>query len=115
VKASETDVVELTLTNGMQIGGFIQDEDGRPIAGASIDVQVAPIPFGEVDPTLRMRRWASLHSNDKGQWLSPPMPESDKIFLLISHPDYISDHVPRQHPEMLDVLRSGIATMVLKK
>jgi hypothetical protein len=112
VKSGTTDVIDVPLIKGMQLGGFVQDEAGKPIAGASVDVQVMS---SENDPTIRMRRWAELHTNDKGQWLSPPLPESDQLRFVISHSDYVSDHAYGEHPEMLDELRSGIATTVLKK
>ena len=58
---------------------------------------------------------ATVQTDEKGQWLSPPLPESDHVFLRLNHPDYATDPNFVDTLAPLDELRSGIATIVLKK
>jgi hypothetical protein len=107
------DPIQINLPRAMQVGGFVQDEQGKPIKGVTVRA-IAQIP---VDAQRKIRYSGSItvHTDAQGEWLSPPLPYSDHVYLRLNHPDYATDGAFRDDPAMLDELRSGIATIVLKK
>ena len=114
IKADQQDTIEISPPKGMQIGGFVQDEDGKPIEGATVEVFIFRNQVGK-DPAVRTRQYAEIHTDAKGQWLSPALPDTEQINLAVSHTDYVSDQGYKQRDDILDELKSGIATIVLKK
>jgi Carboxypeptidase regulatory-like domain len=106
--------LEISPPKGMQVGGFIQDETGKPIGGALVSVYVNPTQ-PDPDPLIHARRSVAVMTNDKGQWLSPPLPETDDIYIGVAHPDYPGNGPIKRYDDLTDELKSGIATIVLKK
>jgi hypothetical protein len=106
--------LEIAPPKGMQIGGFIQDETGKPIAGALVSAYVNPTA-PDSDRLMHTRKSATVTTNDKGQWLTLPLPESDNIYIGVAHPDYPGNGPIKRYDDLTDELKSGIATIVLKK
>jgi hypothetical protein len=67
------------------------------------------------DPTVRAAYSATVFTDEKGQWLSPPLVDSTQVYLQLEHPDYVADNSYHMDYAPLDELRSGIATIVMKK
>jgi hypothetical protein len=107
------DPMQIILPKAMQVGGFVQDEQGKPVKNVTVRV----ISQNEIANGNRGRfsRMVLTHTDEHGQWLSPPLPWSDHVYLRLNHPDYMTDNAFKEEPKMLDELRSGIATIVIKK
>jgi beta-lactamase regulating signal transducer with metallopeptidase domain len=101
---------------GNTIGGVIQDEQGRPIAGATVFVGfffprrdvVGPTPFLLDEPCV---------TDASGRWQCKIMPARLPVLMLrLAHPDYVSgsEHSDTPPPEMAK-LRDGSRVMVMKK
>jgi uncharacterized GH25 family protein len=85
------------LKKGTLIGGFVKDEDGKPIAGAKIAVSCEVLAENDGNRVL-VNRWLAEEdgvriTNAQGKWTLDNVPEGDnlKIELLVQHPDYVSD------------------------
>ncbi len=113
VNQTTTDALDFELPKAMQVGGFVQDENGKPIHNARVRIfaRLATTP----DPLLHIRYTTSVQTDENGQWLSPPLPDTPDIYLTLSHPDYQSDHTLVDRKDIADELRSGIATIQMKK
>lgn len=113
VEQASTDPIEIKMDQSMQVGGFIQDEQGKPIANARVGIY-AMRPNMTRDPSIKLSYFANVRTDANGQWLSPPLIQSDQVQLLVQHPDYPSSNEYRPDLAPIDELRSGIATIVLK-
>jgi hypothetical protein len=114
VDQTATDVTEIRLPKSMQVGGFVVDEQGKPIKNVTVRA-ITPLTPEFRNARVRMNSNITVHTDAQGQWLSPPLPYSDHVYLRLNHPDYIAGDAFKEDPAILDELRSGIATIVLKK
>ena len=110
------------LAKGTTIGGTVQDEQGRPMAGAKIEVSVIH------DPTDQLKRmciasWLAEGDDARttdaaGRWTLDNVPASDvRLSLKVSHPGYLDyaswDAVHLKETSSLPALRSQKATIIL--
>lgn len=87
------------LSEGTFAGGVIQNEDGQPIAGARVQVQLVN-PRGEQGlhlgpiPNIWLAEGDDACVTDNnGRWILDNAPEGDEFDfrVMVSHPDYVSD------------------------
>ena len=110
------------LAKGTTIGGTVQDEQGRPIAGAKVEVSVIH------DPTDQLKRmcissWLAEGDDARttdaaGRWTLDNVPDGDvKLSLKVSHSGYLDytswDTLKHQPTLPLSSLRSQKATITL--
>ena len=114
VDQTPTEPIEIPLYRSVQVGGFIQDDQGKPVKGVTVRV-IAQVPNLPRNLGIRVTANATIRTDDQGQWLSPPLPYSDHIYLRLNHPDYTLDSNFKDNLAPIDELRSGIATIVIKK
>jgi hypothetical protein len=84
------------LAKGTTIGGGVQNDDGRPVAGAKVEVMSA---FGAQPPQNRATEdvWLTdddpCRTDEQGRWTLNNVPDEKSLYLnlRVSHPDYISD------------------------
>ncbi len=116
----------MRLESAATAGGRIVDEDGKPIAGAKVQVMM----WDGARPTNGDGRLAYDNSlatgsdaattDAEGRWRIDNAPNSPqaKLDLLVSHPDYASDQYWRESQQASGVtnvmLRQGTATITLK-
>ena len=90
------DSYTVSMERGVPIGGFVRDEQGRPIAGARVHLRIwATPPRGGPerypDPLTEI---AAAVTDDQGRWRSEALPASAapgvKLELLTTHPDHIA-------------------------
>jgi Carboxypeptidase regulatory-like domain len=116
IPADNKDPITVQLEPGTIYGGVIQNEQGKPIEGATVRI-FAPPPDGQA-ATNRVIRRAVVRTDKQGRWQSPILPDDegkDPMFKL-AHPDYICDKEYNDTPlPPIDELKSGIGVMVLKK
>jgi len=115
IPADNKDPLSIQLQPGTIYSGFVQDQKGKPIEGATVRI-FAPPP-GNAASDHRVIRRAVVRTDQQGRWQSPVMPEEgkDPMFKL-AHPDYVCDKEYNDTPlPPIDELKSGIGVMVLKK
>ncbi|HZZ28931.1 MAG TPA: carboxypeptidase regulatory-like domain-containing protein [Pirellulales bacterium] len=100
------------LKTGTVMGGTVVDEEGKPIAGATVTINSDPGGLLAYD---------DLKTDAEGRWKLGTAPPGDKlvIHVIASHPDFISvrsyydmnldDRVP------IEQLRNQTASIVLKR
>lgn len=107
---------EVRMHAGTKLGGIVQDERGRPIAGASVVF---------VDGELKQRdRHESLFTllaktGADGRWATSAAPElaGGPVTLRVTHPDFLSARQFRGPLQKLsaEALRSSEAVSVMKR
>jgi alpha-L-fucosidase len=123
------------FTAATTIGGFIKDEDGRPIGGASIEAILSReptrggyLPLYREEPENRpvVDVWRALgsrarKSDAQGRWTLDNVPPGleERVLLKLSHPDYISDFnwggMQRIEHISIESLKRRDATLVMAK
>jgi protocatechuate 3,4-dioxygenase beta subunit len=115
------------LESGVGAGGRIVDEQGKPVAGAKVQVMVAndPKPLSG-DGRARYNTWLARErdaatTDAAGRWRIegvPSHPEAE-LGLLVSHPDYVSDDrwqgIQQASGVTTAMLRKETATLTLKQ
>jgi RNA polymerase sigma factor (sigma-70 family) len=86
------------LESGVRAGGRVVDEQGKPIAGATVQVQANPSGHpansnGQTAYDIWLATGKDAARTDaKGRWRIENVPAPDTgLSLLVSHPDYVSD------------------------
>jgi RNA polymerase sigma factor (sigma-70 family) len=92
------------LTPGLPIGGFVKDEQGRPIEGAEVTVAISQrqvdVPDADVPVPANLSVYAGfphirVNTDAQGRWQCSILPanadETTRIWLFVKHPDYVSD------------------------
>ncbi len=103
----------LALEPGTSIGGIVQDENGKPIEGATLYLLVR-----EGDGIERVEIWDHEEKTDAdGRWRCDIMPSKlDDVSIRLAHPDYIDDEHYSSTPEPpMEKLRAMTGIMVMKK
>jgi thiol-disulfide isomerase/thioredoxin len=107
----------LALDKATAIGGLIQDEQGKPVAGATVFVLV-PSNEAREPGKPRVSVWDYEAKTDaEGRWHCDVVPAKlDDVWLRLSHPDFASDTMYGTTPRpSLEKLRDRTGVMVLKK
>ena len=103
----------LALEPGTSLGGIIQDEDGKPIEGATVDLLVSwngqLTSFSVPGQTLR--------TDANGRWRCDTVPAKlDDVSIRLAHPGYVSDEMYNMTPKPpMAKLRDMTGVMVMKK
>ncbi len=115
------------LESGVAAGGRIVDEQGKPIPGAKVQVNLAddlkPISGeGHVRYSDGLAEGdGALTTDATGRWRITSVPDNPRarLILMISHPDYVSDEEWGQAQKAasitLEMLRQETATLRLKR
>jgi RNA polymerase sigma factor (sigma-70 family) len=115
------------LELGVAAGGRIVDEQGKPIAGAKVQVMMASdLKPDNGDGRMGYTMWLASGSDAattdaEGRWriLDVPDHAQTELYLLVSHPDYVSDEEWREAQKAAGIttamLRQGTATLTLKR
>ncbi len=94
----------LELEPGEPIGGFVKDEQGRPIGGAEVIVAISQrkddVPDEDVAMPANLRVYAGfphmrVHTDDQGRWQCSILPvnadPTTRLWFFVKHPDHLSD------------------------
>ncbi|MHC4482334.1 MAG: carboxypeptidase regulatory-like domain-containing protein [Planctomycetota bacterium] len=105
----------LALEPGTAIGGFVRNEEGVPIEGASVYLYVRS---DEIDGIAHVViRDHKVTTDPNGYWQCDIIPaEVDEVMVRLSHPDYIDDEVygTTKKPSM-EKLRDMTGVMVMTR
>ena len=80
---ASADPTEIKMLKSMQVGGFVEDENGKPLAHATVRISLSSQAAAQLMP-LRTQVTAVAHTNESGQWLAAPLPWADQVELQIS-------------------------------
>jgi beta-lactamase regulating signal transducer with metallopeptidase domain len=110
------DGVTLKLQPGETLGGVVQDEQGRPIGGAT--VYLWSHNYKRKDPRELLFDLRAVTGSD-GRWTTSGAPETtgELLSLRVLHPDYLSERdydSNREKPKIAD-LRAGKGVSVMTK
>ncbi len=103
------------LIAGESLGGTVQDEQGRPIAGATVYLWSHNYKKNTSEILFDLR----ATTDSAGRWKTSGAPETtgELLGISIDHPDYLSDRdymADRAKPRIAD-LRAGTAVSVMTK
>jgi RNA polymerase sigma factor (sigma-70 family) len=113
------------MERAVTAGGRIVNEEGKPVAGAKVEVRLGK----DLKPTHGDGRvsynWAladrSNMTDADGRWRIENVPDHPRVELrlVISHPDYVSDtgrdETQKASGVTTEMLRKGTATLTLKR
>ena len=117
----------MRLETASTAGGRIIDEQGKPIAGAEVQIRAdSNIKPAGSDGRTDYNTWLSggtdaLLTDAKGRWRIEDVPNHPEIdlTLLITHPDFVSDPIWGQMQKRAGItramLRDETATITLKR
>lgn len=108
----------LELERGSTIGGVIQDEEGKPIAGVTVYLLIHRKDESAGTTRISTAIWDyPVKTDEDGRWHCDVAPkELDDPWIRLSHPDYLSDEMYGMTPKPpLAKMRDQTGVMVLKK
>jgi RNA polymerase sigma factor (sigma-70 family) len=115
------------MERGVAAGGRVVDEQGKPISGARVHVQLAGDPGpAHSDGRTRYNTWLAegsdaARTDADGRWRIDNVPDHlrAQLSLLVSHPDHVSDRRWQETQKAagltMAMLRKGTATLTLKR
>jgi thiol-disulfide isomerase/thioredoxin len=115
------------LESAVTAGGRVVDEQGKPIAGARVQVMITNSPRpARGDGRASFDTWLATgedaaKTDAQGRWHIDNVPNhaGAKLSLLVTHPDYVSDErwegTQRSAGITTAMLRQGTATLTLKR
>lgn len=114
------------LERGTTIGGTIQNEDGEPIAGVSVEVMRQSGGFqAELSQRPIYGTWlaegdAARITDESGRWTLDNVPEdAGNLQLKVSHPEYVNDtgwgQLQQKQGVTVKQLQNQTATIVMKR
>ncbi len=115
------------LEPAVRAGGRILDEQGKPIAGARVEVSVGNyFKFLKSDGRARYSTWlaegsSAATTDARGRWSIDNVPNNPQVelSLFVSHPDYVSDaqwgEAQKEAAVTTAMLRQETATLTLKR
>ena len=118
-RSSETTTVipasyTLALEHGTSIGGVIQDEQGKPIEGASVYLLVPGKSENEAERVAIADY--EVKTDAGGRWRCDIVPAKlDDIWIRLAHPDFTSDEMYGMTPKpSIEQLRDMTGVMVMR-
>ena len=111
------------LAKGTIVGGLVKDEQGRPIAGARVEVMRADRDYAEISKRTSIATWLAEGDDARitdaaGRWSLGNVPAGDAgLSIKVSHSAYLGDSdwgglQEKQHVT-LQSLRNQKATIIL--
>jgi beta-lactamase regulating signal transducer with metallopeptidase domain/uncharacterized GH25 family protein len=108
------DELTFNLKPGTALGGFVRDEQGKPISGAEVIVQGGKTSHTEA-------HWTSVYdtvaTDAEGKWQVHRIPKDltgCKLYVTLKHPDFGFERFDVQQLP-LDKLRDQTAALVMRK
>lgn len=108
----------MPIERGMKVGGIVVDENGKPIAGATVALW-ARLPqessrYGLPHPEVYD---VKVRTDTDGKWSSDIIPpDAQSVALRLSDPDFVSDDLyGKSSTPSIEELRSLSARSVMKK
>lgn len=106
----------LKMEKGTVIGGVVQDEQGKPVANATISLMMPGNDTGSDKPMVNIYDH-QIHTDAQGRWRCDIMPAAiDDLLIRLSHPQYQSDSTyGAVGKPLIPALRDMAAVLTLKK
>ncbi len=112
--------VTVALEPGSTIGGFVRDEQGQPIAGATVGLSIPSTGNQKPgQPRVDLRNFQT-RTDGEGRWRCDLVPARlDILSITVEHPDYVSESNPfwrrSESAREFDDLQAGKVVLVLKE
>ncbi len=114
------------LQKGTVVGGVVQDEQGKPVQGVSVEVKRNPSDVDGRNVRPQFGTWlayggAAVKTDAQGRWSLDNVPAGDDIDISVrlSHPDFSDDSgwggLQRKHGITTQKLRGGDARIVMSR
>jgi RNA polymerase sigma factor (sigma-70 family) len=101
-----------TLDPSTSIGGIVQDEQGQPIAGASVSISLPWSDMGGATEEVYTNVDDNVVTDSQGRWQSDQVPaDLGGLSISLKHPEYVTESA-QPSPEKL---RDMTGVMVMKK
>jgi RNA polymerase sigma factor (sigma-70 family) len=78
------------LARGRTLSGSVHDQEGEPVAGATVAFSGPGLNLAERENTHFHRELSAVLSNEDGIWTMNQMPTGADIRIMASHPDFAS-------------------------
>jgi RNA polymerase sigma factor (sigma-70 family) len=114
------------LEPGQPIGGFVKDEQGRPIEAADVTVAISQrkddVPDDDVPSPGNLRVYASfphiqVKTDAQGRWRCSILPvnadPTTRLWFLVGHPAYVSDTSGYSRRLSLKTVRAMTGALIL--
>jgi beta-lactamase regulating signal transducer with metallopeptidase domain/thiol-disulfide isomerase/thioredoxin len=99
--------LDFRFEKGIKIGGVVQDEGGKPIAGAKIDLKM-PITWPRLANHVFEAGEVKADENGRWEWDSAPK-STGNVSMRVTHPDYLrGGGRPAASMENVVVLKQGL-------
>jgi peroxiredoxin len=111
------DTFKLQLERGSAIGGIVNDEAGKPIPNAAVQLSI-PYRAGEESSRVQLDLYNyPIKTDAQGRWRCDVVPKTMlQAFIRLSHADFLSDETFGETPvPPLPKLRDMTGIMVMKK
>lgn len=124
IRAVSIDDVSRTVTMrpGLRYGGRVVDEQGRPISGAVVKIDVThPRYTDRPNPMLLTGPdglWSTtVLTGSDGFWRSPLLPDDlTDLSVSVDHRDYVGDWIGHTKRSVsIENLRTGVAELVMRR
>src|SRR5207237_3067692 len=106
--------VVLKLARGTEVGGVVKNEQGEPVAGARIELDVPP----KEGSAAELITGVVATTGPDGRWSFDGVPaDAELVVAMASHPDYVGPFAgsPDTGWGSIDALRRGEAVTVLMR
>lgn len=101
-----------TLEPSTSIGGVVQDEQGQPIAGASVSISTPWSNMAGASEEVSTNVDDNVVTDARGQWRSDQVPaDLSKLSIRLKHPEYVTESAQPSAEELRDMM----GVMVMKK
>ena len=108
----------LALRRGRSVGGLVQDEQGRPIAGVNVRLEYRGRLTGDGKATFATTSAPAATTDAQGRWRADVLPAeakpSDVLIVYLAHPDHVSDLEMPARDVRVDKARTGEDVQVMK-
>ena len=93
--------LKIKLLKGKRWYGFVKDENGKPIAGATVIFNLK-----RVSKDIKFSdRSIEIMTDEKGYWETPLLPSPENFYVNVIHPDFIS--IPIHFEEKTEKFEKG--------
>jgi beta-lactamase regulating signal transducer with metallopeptidase domain/uncharacterized GH25 family protein len=114
------------LDAGTFISGYVFDDDGKPIAGVKVEVELVLPPDADETQRPSLDNWLAYGTDarttdERGWWILDNVPAGDNVEVAVrlSHPDYRSDYewggLQKEQKVTMKSLRDGTGKIVMHR
>jgi len=116
--ANEAVPPEFTFTfeQGRTIGGMVHDEEGKPIQGVKVELNITPDDYEKTGLAMALEEYP-LRTDAEGRWHLDHAPQKfERMAIRLEHPDYINEgHLKMVSATEQKRMEDRTSVLVMKK